>query len=80
MPAAGAGGSEDYQDPSKKSRGNFDIGIMSRALAITNATKARNADEDATAQMGAVKRHAGKGKLYAWGSGDYGRLGCDPAS
>lgn len=68
--------SQDYADPSKKSRGNFDIGIMSRALAITNATKARNADEEATAQMGgAAKRHAGKGKLYAWGSGDYGRLG-----
>ena len=58
----------------KKTRGGFDVNIMTRALALANSSAQRNAEEDAHASAGSTKRQT-KGKLYAWGSGDFGRLG-----
>ena len=53
-----------------------DMGLMTKAMGMANAgnDKARQADT-ANALVPAKKKARAKlGKLYSWGSGDYGRL------
>lgn len=80
--------SADGDASPKLTRGGFDAGLMSSALSIANQMWQRNAEEDVAASVGAgactvgapssapsAKRAPKRGRLYAWGSGDYGRLG-----
>lgn len=80
--------SADGDASPKLTRGGFDAGLMSSALSIANQMWQRNAEEDVAASVGAgactvgapssapsAKRAPKQGRLYAWGSGDYGRLG-----
>lgn len=55
-------------------RAGFDVNHGIAAMAIRNETNERNAIEAAEGG-GGRRRGAQMGKLYSWGSGDYGRLG-----
>ena len=54
-----------------------DMGLMTKAMGMANAgnEKARQADTANALVPTKKKSRAKLGKLYAWGSGDYGRLG-----
>ena len=65
----------DEAEEMKKTRGGFEVGLMSKALAIANATMQRNAEEEHSTSSNKRSRGTATGKVWMWGSGDYGRLG-----
>ena len=66
---------------SKQYRGGFDATMMGAGQAIGNQTRQRNANEEMqlverpAGSRGARRGGAQPSKLYAFGSGDFGRLG-----